>query len=499
MVIMGFLVCFNYTVLRNMKDALVITAAHSGAEVIPYIKLYAMLPLAILITYLFAKLSNRFTQETVFYIITSGFLAFFFVFAFYIYPARDQLHTSPPPSFILNMLPSGLGGFIPMYQNWTFSLFYALSELWGSMVLSVLFWGFANEITKLGEARRFYSALSVAGNTASVLAGQVANYLTQTSYNPNIPFGKDEWEQTMDQQILLVLVAGIITLITFRWMNKNVLNNTDYAGVHEAARPVMPKKKLSMRESFSFLSNSKYLICIATLVIGYNLVINLVEIIWKDQLKVLYPLPSDYNTFLNNTSSISGLISTAFALVIAFLIERFGWTKTALITPVVLFITSIGFFISLFSESALGTYFVTMIGFSPLYITVYLGAMQNALSKACKYSLFDATKEMVFIPLDHDVKLKGKAAIDGIGSRLGKSGGSALYQGLFVCCGSLSACTPYVAALVTFALIAWMYACTSLGLQFKQLIASQDKDALKDLEQVPEERLDLSSAKPAHP
>ncbi|MBU6446351.1 MAG: AAA family ATPase, partial [Verrucomicrobia bacterium] len=47
-----FLIALNYNVLRSYKDSIVITAAQSGAEAIPFIKLWAVLPSAILFTLL---------------------------------------------------------------------------------------------------------------------------------------------------------------------------------------------------------------------------------------------------------------------------------------------------------------------------------------------------------------------------------------------------------------------------------------------------------------
>lgn len=44
---MFFCILFNYTILRDTKDVLMITAYKSGAEVIPFIKTYCNLPAAI--------------------------------------------------------------------------------------------------------------------------------------------------------------------------------------------------------------------------------------------------------------------------------------------------------------------------------------------------------------------------------------------------------------------------------------------------------------------
>ena len=42
---------------------------------------------------------------------------------------------------------------------------------------------------------------------------------------------------------------------------------------------------MSMRKNFAYLAKSKYLICIALIVLTYNVAINLIEVVWKNQIK----------------------------------------------------------------------------------------------------------------------------------------------------------------------------------------------------------------------
>jgi len=472
MFLMVFLICFNYSILRNMKDTVVVTA--SGAEVIPFIKVWVMLPMAVLLTILFTKLSNRYSQERVFYFMIGGFLTCFTLFGFVLYPMRDLLHPHALADRLELMMPIGFKGLISMFRNWTFTGFYVMSELWGSIVLNVLFWGFANEVTRIDEARRFYSVFGIGSNLAAILAGQSAIFFSQASFSTSSLFEEGGgWQHVQMVLLTVIAISGIATMGLFRWMNKNVLNDPSFDEFHQNKRETRAKGKLSFRESFSYLSNSKYLICIAIIVVSYNLVINLVEVVWKDQLRRLYPNPSDFNNYMNNLTSAIGVVSTITAIFMAKIIDKFGWTKTALITPVVMLVTCAGFFSFLFFRENLGDIVIALTGTTPLVIAVFFGGAQNCLSKAAKYSVFDATKEMAYIPLSHESKLKGKAAIDGVGSRFGKSGGSLIHQGLLMIFSTLSATAPYVAGFLLVVIVFWIIAARSLGKQFSALVASQ--------------------------
>jgi len=470
LLVIFFLISFDYNILRTMKDTLVVSAQDSGAEAIPFIKVWAMFPMSILMTFVFTRLSNNFSRETVIYSMFSFFLLFFAFFTFVLYPYRDFLHPHASADYLQGVLPIGAKGFIAMYRNWTFTTFYVMSELWGNIVLFVLFWGFANQITRLGEAKRFYGILGIGANLSGIFAGQISVALYRETFDSSLPFGSSGWEQTMIMLISIILVAGAVTLALFRWMNTRILTNPLYYDPTEARREVKTKGRLSMRESFSYLVRSKYLMCLAFIVIAYNLVINLVEVVWKHEVHELYPNPSDYNLYMNHVTTIIGIFATLTALFISGnSIRKFGWTFTAMLTPAILLITSIGFFGCFLAKESLGVELLTVLGATPLALAVFFGSSQNVLSRAAKYSVFDATKEMAFVPLSAENKLRGKAAIDGVGARLGKSGGSLIHQSLLLSLSSFSASAPYVAGFLLVVIVIWMVAVRIMGRQFAEL------------------------------
>ena len=208
---------------------------------------------------------------------------------------------------------------------------------------------------------------------------------------------------------------------------------------------------------------------IALIVLSYNIAINLIEVVWKNQIKQLYPNPSDYNIYMGEVMTLMGIIATVTALLTAFAIRRFSWTFNALIPAVIMLFTGVAFFLLvLFPDSGL-IWVAGMLGASPLMLSVTLGGFQNCVGRATKYTIFDATKEIAFIPLSAESKLKGKAAIDGVGSRIGKSGGSVIHQSLLLCFSTVAACTPYVAAIFIVVALVWVLSAVSLGKQFDSL------------------------------
>lgn len=471
MLLMFFFINFNYTILRDTKDTLVVTA--SGPETILFLKTWGVTPCAVIFLLLYAKLSNILSKEALFYAGVVPFITFFALFGFVLYPNRELLHPTALADSIQATLPLGLHGFVACFRDWTFSLFYILAELWGSAVLSLMFWGFANEITRVGESKRFYTLFGLGGNVAMLISGPAIVYFSDIMHS--VPAGVDPWHVSLRYLMGMVVAAGFGTIAIYWWMNRKVLPNPRFYDPTEEKKAKKSKTKMSIMESFAYLAKSKYILCIAILVIAYGISINLVEVTWKGQVKLQYPNPNEYSAFMGRFSFMTGATTIVMLFLGGYIIRRKGWGFAAMITPIVLLITGAAFFtFVIFRENLMG--YIAMIGTTPVFMAVVFGMVQNIMSKSTKYSLFDPTKEMSYIPLDQESKVKGKAAIDVVGARLGKSGGAFVQQALVIFFGTVAAITPYVAIVMVVVIVAWLFAVKALNKQFIALTSEKSGD-----------------------
>lgn len=471
-----FFILFNYTVLRDTKDTLVATAPGGGIELIPFLKSWCVLPSAILFVILYSKLVNIFSQEKLFYIIVSTFLIFFGSFAFVIYPNQEFLHPSLELIESLKSEYPRLQWVFPIWGSWSYSLFYIFSELWGSVMISLLFWQYANEITRTYEAKRFYAMFGLLANFALIASGMVVRYFSNV--RGSLPADVDPWGYSLNYLMSAVVICGTLAMLVYRWMQTNVLTDKRFydAAVVEDTPKKKKKPKLSVGESFAYLFKSPYIGLIALLVLSYGISINLVELVWKKQVQLEFlGDPNGYNGFMGAFSSCTGLVTIILILLTKGIVGKFGWFKGAIIPPIALGVTGAMFFMFvLFGDLGPLAALTQLTHMTPLYLAVLIGAAQNILSKGTKYSLFDPTKEMAYIPLDQELKTKGKAAVDVIGGRLGKATGGYIAIMLFVITGgSIQDIAPYLAIVVGAVLVMWMVAVKLLAKRYDALVQDE--------------------------
>ncbi|MCE2950763.1 MAG: NTP/NDP exchange transporter [Alphaproteobacteria bacterium] len=466
-----FFILFNYTILRNTKDALVLTAPGSGAEILSSLKFYVVMPAAVLFVVLYAKLANLFSRDTLFVGIIGVFVAFFLAFGYVIYPNIEHFHPSLEAVNAMKEAYPRLQAIIPVWGVWTYSTFYVLSELWGSVMLSLLFWQFANDIVKTEEAKRFYSLFGMMANISLIFAGTLNKELSNVTKNLPVEI---RWGVSLEYITLAVAVAGLVCVGFYLYLTRVVLKDPRYQKSTEAdgAKKGKSKPKLGVAESFKYIFTNPYIGLIALLVIGYGISINVIEVVWKHNIRIAFPSPNDYNAFMGDFSKYTGIATILLIMFTKGIVRRFGWFVGAIVTPLVTIVTGGLFFMCIFGEDVFGPIAAGM-GLALPVLLVYIGAVQNIATKGTKYAHFDPTKEMAYIPLDAELKSKGKAAVDVIGGRLGKAGGSAIQQILFFALGTkeIMVIAPYLTGVVGLVVGAWALSVMALSKKYNALIA----------------------------
>jgi len=487
-----FCILFNYTLLRDTKDTLVVNA--SGASAITFLKLYCVTPAAIIFVIIYAKLTNVLKREHVFYTVLTPFLIFFGLFAFVLYPNLDSIH---PSQAVLDQLCAQyprLTGFFDIGAYWSYSLFYVLAEIWGSAMLSLMFWQFANQIVRMKESKRFYGLLMVIANLALVFSGKAVSFCSEDikQFYPGVA-PEVVWGISLQWLMAAVVVMGIAAMFLYRWMHKEVLSDPRYYDGDEVALGTKKKKaKPGLVESFKIIISSPELGLIALLIMAYGVTINLVEVQWKEQLKFYFAGDrGGYNGFMGEYSFYTGIFAIFFGYFIgANILRILSWFKAAVITPVFILLGGGVFFAFILSARDIPYLkefvadILISIGTNPIAAAAFLGAGIVIMSKSIKYSLFDPTKEMAYIPLDDEIKTKGKAAVDVIGGRAGKAGGAFVQNMLLIAFATKDVASIAPICFVVFAVVCllWILSVKLLSTRVSAAEARQEAESVRPVQ-----------------
>ncbi|MFK8040266.1 MAG: Npt1/Npt2 family nucleotide transporter [Rickettsiaceae bacterium] len=462
--LMMFCMLSSFGMLRSLKDGLIIPEI--GAEVISFLKFCFVLPFSIVFTILYIKLSNNFQFNTVFYIIIFCFLLFFVLFAYAIYPNEELFHIQPELiSYYANKYPY-FQWMIKIIGKWSYVLMYLFAELWSVVVINLMFWQFANHIFNTQQARRFYPMLGFLGNIGLIFAG---NTLIASS---KLPLEYLEYQlecyAIFQKLIILIVGLGLASIALFYYINKCVMKD-DYFRQHFTRAQEETKTKLSIVESFKLIVHSKYIRNIVLLVLCYGFVINILEGPWKSKVSIYYANTIDYVHFMGRFNVWMGISCICFTIIGSNLVRRCQWIVPALVTPSVICTTGSMFFIFIVFNDRI-KYFVNF-SFDPIYLAVLVGALQNILSKSFKYSLFDSTKEMAYIPLSIELRTKGKVTAEVLGMKFGKSFSAFIQLFMFSILpgATFDSIVPYLMVIFIIMMVVWFKSIIKLNQEYSKI------------------------------
>jgi len=451
---MMVMIIFIYSTQRIVKDSIVVT--NMGAELISTLKLWAVTPSAIIIMLLYAKLSDNINKTKIFHFFNCLFVGYFLLFTFVINPNIDSLTFNLEN--LKNQLPYARYFFV-MLENWSYSIYYIFAELWGSVMLALMFWQTANQVFQIKQARIIYPLLGLTGQIGMLLSQYLNNKFTNTNF-------ASTWQESLEYINSTAAIAALI-LSALYFILSHCLVSSDIINAETVKKK---KKKISFTDGLKHVFSSKYIGLITLLILCYGVSINLIEGVWKAQARLVYTDAQSYSSFMADIQGYTGYSSMIAMAFGSYIMTKISWRFAALITPIMIMVTgSIFFGYAIFEQEI--TTLLPFIATLPVVITaVLVGSLQNILSKGTKYAFFDASKEIAYIPLDESLKSKGKAAADVIGGRLGKSGGALITWVLLLAPGtSLIDISPTLAVVFIAIVLVWFGAVQLLAKEFDKI------------------------------
>ncbi|UFX98341.1 NTP/NDP exchange transporter [Candidatus Gromoviella agglomerans] len=397
---MKFLVTFNFAIIQTVKDTLIVSSC--GVEAIPVLKGGPVIVLSVIATFLYHKLSKILSRRALFCSVIYFFVIFYAVYCCFIIPFKACFYLDDSILRLKHLLGPKRLALFNVCAHWVDSLFFVVTELWSTMVLLVSFWGFANHITKINEAERFYGIIPMAGHAGLIVGGMVVSFLCSKFLDLSF---------IVSTQSILVIFCISCGLAIYSFIKTYDTYQND--GEQRKKEDFVA---MSFLQSLKQIWSNLILRAIASITVCFAFCMNMVEVGWKSYLKEATIDEKEYQSVLGIVSSSTGLSSLFVSLLfVNVLVKKFGIYFCAQITPIVAAIVS-----SLFFASFLVDELIISI---PLVVILF-GAIHNMMMKAMKLSIFDPTRERMYIPLNEDARVTGKAAVDVFCFRFGKSASS---------------------------------------------------------------------------
>jgi AAA family ATP:ADP antiporter len=243
---------FVYSTYRDIKDSMVVGAADefhlkAGNVMTNWLKMFGVLPCALIFMAVLMNLTQRYRFPTVFYCITAFFGFYFVLNALVLYPNRKMLTVMPIVNWMKELDPDSMlstfgGGAAGIFAFPVTSLHYIMSELWGTVTLSFLAWGYTNIITKREDASRWYPQVALLAQIGQIIAGSSVGELA-TSY-------KENYNKCLLYLNCLTAVLTFLFGLTCFWLDKFVMEMPRFKLSNEVS--VVKKKK---RESWTIRWN----------------------------------------------------------------------------------------------------------------------------------------------------------------------------------------------------------------------------------------------------
>lgn len=320
--------------------------------------------------------------------------------------------------------------------SYIYPLLYIFIEIAGSLII-VPFWTFANEIFTSREAKRLFGLIGAGGVFANVAAGGFTRLIVNYIGTENL---------LLICSAIIFLSSGIIFKLS---KGEDIVNII----------PIKDRERQSqniLRDIGNIFSDS-YTRKIALIVVVMSIVITSVDYQFKILAKTNFTKENDLTQFLAMFVFSTGIIACIIQFVITGrFVNRYGIFSALITLPIFI---GAGIFAFIF------------------YATLAAISISQASNYMFRYTIWDSTFQMLYIPIPQRRRNSSKAIIDGVFKQLSNGLGGLLL--LFFVKGS----RPLIILLMALMTLIWIF-----------LLIKLRKDYMKVLfESLQKKRIDLEN------
>ena len=310
-----------------------------------------------------------------------------------------------------------IGGQALGSQRWFVWSVFILVDIYSTVMVGI-FWTYTNDVVSPREADRLYGPVGVGGTLGGIAGGASVDSLVNLTGPVNL----------LLLSSVLCVACGVMVWVTERT-------------IHPGPRPIRSAAKhgfAAATQGLREVKASRYLLFIVGVVISYEFAAAMTDFV------------------------VNVVFERAFSseVELAQMFGRLGWivSTTALVSQLVLvpMILPLKRYALLIPPVAMG---LATIGLSVVPL-VGMAILLSSADRGLNYSLQQATKETLYVPLTDVQKYKGKAVIDMFIDRLGKAL-SAITLIVVIAVAGIS--IPMLLAIALAAIAVWIVCADRLG------------------------------------
>lgn len=474
--IMFFLIGLISSLLEIFREVLIITKQTPSS--IYFIKLFLTFPVTFIIMILIQYALNKYDLSKIYKFVIICYIIFFFAFALLLLPNEDALQKGKVWVNDLTcddkLSNRGMKFIIPIlyiYSEWIYTFLYVASEVWGTFMVSYLFFTYANSLSSKSEMEDILPYLSTITAISMILS---ALLYVSFDYVKSLISYKTAMIVT---SISFICIGCLTCLIYFLKVKceKHFKSNIP--------EEYITKKTNKESESLWKLLESRLLRNMALISIIYSFNAGIIEASFKNSLtdgSKIREIPVDRysSVFINSGLIIISLVILVINFGLYKKMKSVGLLFSSLISPIVslvsIVLVSCLSFYNYPTRTQKGLFLNNYLMNKPKIINFenWVVTISGCLIKVTKYVNFDMAKECISMRISAAYRGKYKSVYDGVCIKLGRSF-SSLYGAFFTIFGvtDIRQISPITLSVCIFTSYLWIRSVFYLNKKYQESLA----------------------------